>query len=269
MTVSPHPCATGSEAVLVSTAAKVQSINSQKLGWKAQHRSAHHGKTAADFGMGLIKPPLEEIKRHRVGLSTVGFVPPKEFRTSDRRTDEEECRAYDVLDQGSCGSCYAFAAASAFSARMCGKTEAKWNIVASPQEMMDCSNGCDGGWPLSLYQSVADEKSSKVVEKFCDPYTQVKDTCGGYCDNGNTYSAIKGTAMIVGDASEEGIKQIQLELMKHGPGTMALDVYDDFYSYTSGVYVKSAKAQKRGGHAVTLIGWGEEGGVPYWLVQNS
>jgi len=99
VTVSPHPCATGSEAVLVSTAAKVQSINSQKLGWKAQHRSAHHGKTAADFGMGLIKPPLEEIKRHRVSLSTVGFVPPKEFRTSDRRTDEEECRAYDVLDQ--------------------------------------------------------------------------------------------------------------------------------------------------------------------------
>lgn len=40
--------------------------------------------------------------------------------------------------------------------------------------------------------------------------------CGGYCANGNTYSGIKGTAVIVGDASAEGIKQIQLELMKHG-----------------------------------------------------
>lgn len=68
---------------------------------------------------------------------------------------------------------YAFAAATAYSARMCGKTEEKWNIVASPQEMMDCSNGCDGGWPLSLYESIANEKSSKVVEKFCDPYVQV------------------------------------------------------------------------------------------------
>jgi hypothetical protein len=38
---------------------------------------------------------------------------------------------------------------------------------------------------------------------------------------------------------------------------------DDFYSYTSGVYTVSKNAQKRGGHAVVLIGWGDEGGVPY------
>jgi len=108
-----------------------------------------------------------------------------------------------------------------------------------------------------------------VVEKFCDPYLQKKETCGGFCGNGNTYSGIKGTAVIVGDATEDGIKQIQLELMKRGPGTMALDVFSDFYSYTSGVYTKSATAEKRGGHAVTLVGWGEENGIPYWLVQNS
>jgi len=37
----------------------------------------------------------------------------------------------------------------------CRKTDTKWNIVASPQEFIDCSNGCDGGWPLSLYESIA------------------------------------------------------------------------------------------------------------------
>jgi len=269
VSVSPDPCATGKSAVLVNTATKVASINSQQLSWKATHRTIHHGKTTADFGMGLKKPPLSAIKNKRVKLSTSGFTPPKAFRASDQRAGDAECSAYDVLDQGSCGSCYAFAAASAFSARMCGKTDEKWNIVASPQEMMDCSNGCDGGWPLSLYEAIADEKSAKIVENFCDEYTQKKETCGGYCGNGNTYSGVKGTAVIVGDESEEGIKQMQLELMMHGPGTMALDVYDDFYSYTSGVYVKSANAVKRGGHAVTLIGWGEEGDVPYWLVQNS
>ena len=269
VTMSPEPCATGNAAVLASTAVKVASINSQQLSWRAEHREVHHGKTAADFGMGLKKPPLAAIQAKRVSLSTSGFIPPKEFRASDQRADEQDCRAYDVLDQGSCGSCYAFAAATAFSARMCGKTDEKWNIVASPQEMMDCSNGCDGGWPLSVYEEIANDKTAKVVEKFCDPYTEKKDTCGGYCPQGNTYSGIKGTAVIVGDASADGIKQIQLELMKNGPGAMALDVYDDFYTYTSGVYVKSATAQKRGAHAVTLIGWGEEDGVPYWLVQNS
>lgn len=36
-----------------------------------------------------------------------------------------------------------------------------------------------------------------------------------------------------------------------------------------GVYVKSENATKMGGHAVKLIGWGEEYGVPYWLMINS
>jgi hypothetical protein len=73
------------------------------------------------------------MQHKRVSLSTAGFEPPKEFRTSDQRADEQECRAYDVLDQGACGACYAFAAATAYSARMCSRTDEKWNIVASPQ----------------------------------------------------------------------------------------------------------------------------------------
>jgi hypothetical protein len=30
-----------------------------------------------------------------------------------------------------------------------------------------------------------------------------------------------------------------------------------------------ATGKIRGGHAVTLVGWGVEGGVPYWIGQNS
>jgi C1A family cysteine protease len=44
-------------------------------------------------------------------------------------------------------------------------------------------------------------------------------------------------------------------------------VYDDFPSYTSGVYtVKSTTAL--GGHAIRLIGWGTENGVDYWIGAN-
>ena len=39
--------------------------------------------------------------------------------------------------------------------------------------------------------SIADQKSSVVVESFCDPYLQKKETCGGYCATGNTYSGVK------------------------------------------------------------------------------
>lgn len=33
--------------------------------------------------------------------------------------------------------------------------------------------------------------------------------------------------------------------------------------------MKSENATALGGHSVKLIGWGEENGVPYWLMVNS
>lgn len=41
--------------------------------------------------------------------------------------------------------------------------------------------------------------------------------------------------------------------------------------YKSGVYVhqETSTSKKLGGHAVKIIGWGNEGGQDYWLVANS
>jgi len=36
-----------------------------------------------------------------------------------------------------------------------------------------------------------------------------------------------------------------------------------------GEYVKSDNAIYLGGHSVKLIGWGEENGIPYWLMVSS
>jgi len=40
----------------------VVTAGAAQLSWRAEHRDAHHGKTAADFGMGLKKPPLSAIQ---------------------------------------------------------------------------------------------------------------------------------------------------------------------------------------------------------------
>lgn len=58
------------------------------------------------------------------------------------------------------------------------------------------------------------------------------------------------------------------EIYNNGPVSAAFTVYDDFLTYKSGVYHHVTGAAL-GGHAVKIIGWGEDAGINYWLVVNS
>jgi cathepsin B len=265
--VTPDPCGDAVAEQLAVSVSGVSAINKQGLPWKAMLKGELEGRTVGSFGMGF-KPLPEEVRRQYVtSLDTTGFTPPAAYDARDRYASDPACAAYAVLDQGSCGSCYAFAAATAYSARLCRFNPGSvGNVVVSPQEMMDCTNGCDGGSPIAVFQTLL---AHPAVELWCDPYTQRKSTCGGVCAAGNSYSAQAGSMKIVGNSGASGVLQIQLELIRSGPGVVCFDVYNDFQSYSSGVYVKSAKAKSIGAHAVTLVGFGVEGGVPYWLIQNS
>jgi hypothetical protein len=63
-----------------------------------------------------------------------------------------------------------------------------------------------------------------------------------------------------------------MELMKGGPVNFVVKAYDEFIKYKGGIYEvrnTGGTSVHAGGHAMTLVGWGEENGIPYWLVQNS
>lgn len=137
--------------------AGVAAINGQGLPWKASLRQAHEGRPVRDFGLGYRPPSLAARKAAPTAtLATTGPAPPAAFDARDVYANQTACRAFDVLNQGSCGSCYAFSSATAFSARMCrsaGRGSVA-NIVLSPQELMDCTNGCDGGNPVDVYTAM-------------------------------------------------------------------------------------------------------------------
>ena len=168
----------------------VASINAQNLPWKASLRQAHEGKRIGDFGLGYRPPSL--AARHAAPvtrLSASGTPPPLAFDARDVYANQTACRAFEVLDQGGCGSCYAFSSATAYSARLCraaGRGSVA-NIVLSPQasalstkviciglnfnftanflqELMDCTNGCDGGNPIEVYTAML---KSGAVELWC------------------------------------------------------------------------------------------------------
>jgi hypothetical protein len=47
-----------------------------------------------------------------------------------------------------------------------------------------------------------------------------------------------------------------------------MDVYDDLYSFTSGIYVH-ASGSPSSIKTMVLVGWGSEGGQDYWIVKNT
>ena len=189
-------------------------------------RDGLEGRTVGSFGMGFRPLPEEERRRYAVSLSTAGFTPPAVYDARDVYAGQPPCVAYHVADQGACGSCYAFAAATAYSARLCRFNPGSvGNVFVSPQELMDCANGCDGGSPVAVLQNLV---QAPTVELWCDPYVQRKQTCGGVCSIGNAYAAQAGSVKLVGSDGAAGVLQMQLELVRGGPGAVCFDVYDDF-----------------------------------------
>ncbi|PIC25506.1 hypothetical protein B9Z55_018410 [Caenorhabditis nigoni] len=69
-------------------------------------------------------------------------------------------------------------------------------------------------------------------------------------------------------AVARNVAAIQTEIMTNGPVEGAFTMYEDIYKYKSGVYRHTA-GKLLGGHAIKIIGWGTQNGIPYWLIANS
>ena len=195
------------------------------------------------------------------------FTPPAAYDARDTYPGQTPCRAFDVVDQGQCNGCYAFATAAAFSARVCRAYPGVGNVALSAQQLLDCTSGCAaGGSELSAYESLV---SLADVEGWCDPFTGSQGACGGACGTGNAFAALPASVRQVGYSGVYGVLQMQLELVRGGPGVVAFSAFNDLFAYGGGVYTPSAAAVYVDGHAVSLVGWGVDAGVPYWICQNS
>ena len=62
--------------------------------------------------------------------------------------------------------------------------------------------------------------------------------------------------------------EIMHDIFHNGPVEGAFIVYEDFPTYKSGVYSHHT-GEALGGHAIRILGWGEENGEKYWLAGNS
>jgi len=107
-----------------------------------------------------------------------------------------------------------------------------------------------------------------VETEACFPYSAgsgYAPACNTACQDG---SAISRFHAVSANHCVNDVNCIKNEIAAHGPVDTGFDVYQDFFSYSSGIY-KHVAGGYAGGHAVKIVGYGVEAGQNYWIAANS
>ncbi len=212
-----------------------------------------------------------------------------------------------VMDQGTCGSCWAFSSCGVFGDRIRiasnGKDLPKKDFISqyhlaacmkcgSNHTNKVCSKVCSGHYMDEVidYLRTNGSYSHDVINKhanFGETYVCFKPSdkqdaklykaTGAYRVNPYPVEEISSSKT----NRESNEYAIMHDIYTYGPVTATIRVFDplgakdlhkNFYLYTTGVYGinwgPDPKASD-GYHAISIIGWGVEKGHKYWLIRNS
>jgi len=169
-----------------------------------------------------------------------------------------------IYDQGNCGACYAFSVSTAFSTRFCIRNELQEIINFSPQNLVNCLSGCIGEFPDVAWNYL---NTNGITNENCLSYRGYSNNCVMKCDNKNNNfdKYFAGETKFL-----ESEIEIKKEILKNGPVTSMMNLYNDYFYYKSGIYIHNSKYNTvLGFHSITIMGWGVENGIKYWLIQDS
>ncbi|XP_055586227.1 cathepsin B-like [Uranotaenia lowii] len=226
-------------------------------------------------------------KRYHASLTSMDL--PIRF---DAREKWPQCESLRMIrNQGTCGSCWAVAATSVMSDRLCIHSGGRINVDLAAEDLMgcchDCGEGCNGGFldgSSFLYWVDAGVVSGAPFNSTdgCKPYPfkpctypfkncakETSPKCVHHCisEFDGKYKKDKFYGEVAYKVPNDE-RMIQWEIMTNGPVESGFKVFQDYYFYKSGVY-QHVKGDRVGKHAIRILGWGWENGVPYWLIANS
>nr|AAU84936.1 putative cathepsin B-S [Aphis citricidus] len=274
----------------------VDKINEVAKTWKAKQNFPEY-MTKEQIVRLLGSKNLTSVPKSLIKENDSEYINDSEIPNFfDARIQWSHCKTIgEVRNQGNCGSCWAHGTTGAFADRLCIATNGDFNELISAEELTFCCHrcgfGCNGGNPLKAWQyfkrhGVVTGGNYNTTDG-CQPYKVppcVKDEEGhNSCSGQPTEPNHKCSRSCYGDKTCDykkghyktknayylNIDTMQKDTIAYGPIEASFDVYDDFVNYESGVYQKTEDAKYLGGHAVKMIGWGEEDGTPYWLMVNS
>ena len=180
-----------------------------------------------------------------------------------------------------CGSCWAHAATSALSDRIKIARKASWpDVNISPQVLISCSmndEGCHGGYALSAFKFMHD---NEVTDESCQAYRARGHDNGIQCAPINVCRDCHPHApCFVPDeyfvyGVEEfgevtGEQAMMQEIYQRGPIACGIAVPSELHhNYTGGIY-EDKSGDLEVVHDISVVGYGQENGVKFWVVRNS
>jgi len=259
---------------LITSRAKTWKVgyNNNFIGWKKENVKKILGWRRDLERKDLAKNPLVNIPDSAV---------PDNFTSS---SNWPKCKTIGTIyNQARCGSCWAFGGVEAASDRFCIATNARINQVFSFGEITECSpeaDGCDGGSASAVWDYIV---SPGIVTDSCYPYyiptcPPAQQPCLNFvetpsCWTNNTCvdrsNWNNDVQTVQSPYGLNSVSDAQKDIMTYGPIEACFDVYEDFLSYKSGVYIYDGTSELLGGHCIKISGWGVEDGQPYWLCNNS
>merc|ERR1711981_146204 len=280
----------------------VAHINKKKSTWKAkvypefQNRKMHELHSMGG-GTTFHKPSYRAPSfLQEGGEDSVEDLP----KIHDWRNHEGQNYVSPVVNQGSCGSCYAVAVTDMIQSRVRILTKNRKKPKLSVQKVLSCSEysqGCKGGFPFLVGKYAQDYGMSDASEQPYIGETGVQCKKGAKAETRTTDYHYVG-----GYYGACNYKKMMHEIHKNGPVVVGFNTEAGLWHYDTGVYEESSgssfiqeasgaqAAEQKGSswgvwktgatrlhnhwekttHAVLVVGWGENTNQgKYWIVKNS
>merc|ERR1711872_491198 len=187
----------------------------------------------------------------------------------DQNSAVDEGHVSPVKSQGQCGSCVAFASMS--SVETCFKKITGVFGDYSEQQMVDCgygingANACNGAAPHAYLKWAGDELVKFASEEQY-PYAGSSPslTCPDNLPVFNQGAEISGSYFTYG-GDEDLLKKL---VYTHGSVLAGVYANYELQNYRGGIF-SGCPSNSQPNHAISVVGYGTENGVDYWLIKNS
>jgi len=283
----------------------IEEINSNPNStWKASEQARFSGMSRRQIKkmMGTVVDPEWVVRAPTVKRSNASNqAPPQSFDTA---VNWPECDSLILFarDQSDCGSCWAHGTTEAFNDRKCIATGGADTNMLSVSDTAGCcgaknclSFDCNGGQvatPWKWFKDVGVVSGGPYGDnQWCYAYTMpecahhvvvqgmedcslvptVAPQCLSSCPSNTSIVYANDKTQSLSNYGFGGdVVAIQNDIMAYGSVSAAFTVYEDFLTYSGGVYYHQSGASL-GGHAIKMYGWGYDAvsGMNYWMCMNS